>query len=451
MSLTVALNTAVSGLFANQTAIAATSENIANVNTADFARREATFYADAIPDQFSGVSVEIARAAVDRFLQGAFYSGSADAASANAVADALAAVDASLGAPGENISYANALDEAFAALAQLAANPSSIAARADALAALDNAFAAFGRTLDAIDNERAGAASRLDADVSRANALLADIYRLNAVVPDSPGAGDLIDARLAELSKLLSISVTRNDQGQVTVAGADGTALARPGGYVALGVAGAGPLQLTLSTVDPATGASSLVNANAAALAASGEIAGLLRLANDDLPTLAARVSSAAAAIAGALNAEYAQNSIVGAAGPTPDVLVLAGAGGRLEVNAALLGDPARFAIARPTAGVGGLNDGSGASALAFVGGGSAARDVAQSIAEIGSAARNARTRADSASALDSELSARIASEGGVNLDEELSNLILYQRAYGANARVISAVDELWQTLLNVI
>lgn len=451
MSLTVALNVAVSGLFANQTAIAATSENIANVNTANFARREATFYSDAIPDQFSGVSVEIARAAVDRFLQGAFYSGGADAAAAAAIADSLAAIDASLGAPGENISYANALDDAFAALARLGASPSSVAARADALAALDRAFAAFGRTLDAIDNESAGAAARLAADAARANALLADIHRLNAVVPDSPGAGDLLDARLAELSRLLSIRATRNDLGQVTVAGADGTVLASPGGYAALGIAGTGPYRLTLSAVDPASGGASLVNPDAAGLVASGEMAGLLRLLNNDLPALSGRVSSAANAVAAALNADYAQNFVVGATTPTSDVLLVAGANGRLGVNAALLADPARFAIARPAAGPAGLNDGAGAIALAFLGGSAAARDAAQSVAEIGSAARNAQLGADTARALDAEISARVASKGGVNLDEELSNLILYQRAYGANARVIRAVDELWQTLLNVI
>ncbi|MEQ1932081.1 MAG: flagellar basal body protein [Parvularculaceae bacterium] len=230
MSLTVALNTAVSGLFANQQAIAATSENIANVNTADFTRREATFYTDAIPDQFAGVNVDIARAAADRFLQGAGYRAGADAAGASVVSQSLSRIEASLGAPGENVSYANALDDAFAALASAAANPSSLAARADALAALDAAFAAFDRTAGAIDTEIAAATARLQSDAERANALLADIHRLNAVVPDSAGAADLIDARLTELSKLISISVTRNDQGQATVSAADGTRLASAGG-----------------------------------------------------------------------------------------------------------------------------------------------------------------------------------------------------------------------------
>ncbi len=448
MSLTVALNTAVSGLFANQQAIAATSENIANVNTADFTRREATFYTDAIPDQFAGVNVEIARAAADRFLQGAGYRSASDAAAASAISDALSRIDASLGAPGENISYANALDRAFAALAAAAANPSSPAARADALAALDAAFAAFSRTQDAIDAEMVGAQGRLTADIDRANALLADIHRLNALVPDSAGAGDLLDARLAELSKLVSITVTRNNLGQATVSAGDGTVLASASGYAALGSAGGA---LTLSSVDAATGARTLVNADAGGAFAAGEIRGLLDLIGQRLPELAALVSGRADAVAAELNAAYAQNSVVGAGAPTTDALLIAGAGGRWSVNAALIADPMRFAIARPASGVAGLNDGAGATALAFIGGGAAVRDVAQSVALIGSAAKNAALRAETAGAVNREMSARIASENGVNLDEELSNLILYQRAYGANARVIAAVDELWQTLLNVI
>ena len=232
---------------------------------------------------------------------------------------------------------------------------------------------------------------------------------------------------------------------------ADGTVLASAGGYMALGVAPGAPPLLTLSTVNPDSGATALVNSNAGGLFASGEIAGLLTLLADELPRLAQLVSDRAAAVANELNAAYAQNSVVGATTPTTDTLIVTGASGRLSVNAALMADPSRFAIARPGSGPAGLNDGAGASALAFVGAGAAARDVAQSVALIGSAARNAALGAGTASALDRELSARLASENGVNLDEELSNLILYQRAYGANARVIAAVDELWQTLLNVI
>lgn len=451
MSLNVALNTAVSGLFANQRALAATSENIANVNTADYARRKATFYTDAIPNQFAGVDVNIARAAVDRFLQGAVHRGAADAAAARVVADALSRLEASLGSPADNVSYAHRLDAAFAALATLAANPSSQAAKADAVFALDAAFAAFARTEQAIADEAAGAAARLDADVVRANRLLEEIYRLNLSVPDSPSAGDLLDARLSALAGLVSFTATRNDLGQVTVS-AGGAVLAGPGVLAELGVAGGEPLRITLSSVDPESGAASLVNADFGAGLAGGEIRGLLDLYNDSLPALLARVRGAAAGVAGALNDAYAGNVSVGATAPSGEALIVQDTDGRFAVNAAILADPSSLAIARPQFGEpGGANDGAGAAALAEIGASPAAMEVAQSVAAIGSASANAELAAKGNEVLADELKARAAVDSGVNLDEELSNLILYQRAYSANARVIAAVDELWQALLSIL
>lgn len=41
--------------------------------------------------------------------------------------------------------------------------------------------------------------------------------------------------------------------------------------------------------------------------------------------------------------------------------------------------------------------------------------------------------------------------ESGVNIDEELSNLILVQTAFSASARAVSAIDELFEELLNAI
>lgn len=451
MSLYVALNTAVSGLFANQRAIAATSENIANVNTPNFSRREAQFETDAIPNQFSGVDVEIVRAAVDRFLQGAAYGGAADEAAATAIAEALSRIEASLGGPAENISYSHKLDEAFAALTQLSANPSSVAAKADALSKLQAAFDAFARTGAAIAAESDAALGRLDAGVARANALLDEIYRLNQVVQDSAGAADLLDQRLSELSSLVSISVTRSDDGRVEVSLRDGTVLANSAGFTALGVAAGPPTAVTLSSVDPDSGATAILSSNVGAGIASGELRGLLDLRNVELPRLRTLVEATARGVADQLNAVYAGNVATGATAPSGAALIVENAG-VFSVSAALLADPASFAIARPSGGAaGGANDGSGAILLANVATSPEARAVAESIARIGADSRNADLRAETNKALSAELSARASASAGVNLDEELSNLILYQRAYGANARVIAAIDELWQSLLAII
>ncbi len=450
MSLNVALNIGVSGLLAQQEAIAATSENIANVNTPNFSRREVSFVADAIPGQFAGVSTDITRAGADRFLQSAAFGARADAAGASVLETALGAVDASLGAPGDNISFANGLDDAAAALIALSANPSSLAARADALSQLDAAFRNFGRTQDAISTEAVNGRARLESAVDRANTLLEDVFRLNQALPSAPGAADQLDARLEELSSLLRISVVRDEAGRATVSTPDGTTLASAGTLTALQVRAGSPAVIDLASADPQTGPLGVISEDITASLQSGEIGAGVALLNTELPAIASLVNGAAQSAAAALNSAYAGNASVGATGPAATPLLVE-TDGVFTVNAALLDDPSTFAIARPSAGfVGGQNDGAGAGLLADALGGVVAAEARDAIGLIGAASRAAADQATSAGALDQEVSARLASSGGVNLDEELSNLILFQRAFGANARVISAVDELWQTLLTI-
>lgn len=451
MSLPVALNTAVSGLLAHQQAIAATSENIANVNSPDFARRRVSFFTDAIPNQFAGVSAEITRMAANRFLQAAGYNANADAASSSVVAEAIARVEASLGAPGDNLSFADKLNEAFAAFAELSAAPSSIAARAVAVEALNAAFGAFDRTLGAVDSETAATDARLESQIARVNALLEEIYDLNQIVSESDGAGDAIDARLRELSTLIDINVARAEDGRVTVSTSDGRLLANAGGYSALGFAPGTSAVVSLSSVDPESGALSETAANINASVTGGEVGGLLALRNTELPALREIVSGAASGIAAEINAVYAGNASVGATAPPPAPLIVA-TGAGFAVNPAILGDPSQLAIARPSGGAtGGANDGSGAAAIAALADGSAAQSVAVAVTQIGAASRIATDRSATAEAFASEIEVRRLSDAGVNLDEELSNLILFQRAYAANARVIAAVDELYQSLLSIL
>ncbi len=451
MSLSVALNTAVSGLSANQEAISATSENIANVNTANFSRREANFFTDAIPNQFAGVSVEISRAGANRFLQNSAFSSQSDAASLTAVADALARVEASLGGPGANADFANALNEAYAVFAELSAAPSSVAAKAVAISRLNDAFDAFSRTLDAIDNESIAADSRLDVQTARANQLLEDIFNLNQIVPESNGAGDEIDAKLAELSALIDITVSRGDDGRVAVATSDGRLLANAGGYSALTFAGGASATIGLASVDPDTGTLSQTAADINAAVTGGEIGGLLALRNTELPALRTTVENAAQAAADDINAAYALNASVGQTSPQATPLIVAVNGG-FEVNAAIAAEPASLAVARPSGGLpGGANDGSGAAAIAALGDAPSTQTAADAVTQIGAAARSAGERSATAENFAAEIENRRLSESGVNLDEELSNLILFQRSYNANARVIAAVDELYQSLLNIL
>ncbi len=53
--------------------------------------------------------------------------------------------------------------------------------------------------------------------------------------------------------------------------------------------------------------------------------------------------------------------------------------------------------------------------------------------------------------AMQTSLNAKISSVSGVNMDTEMSQMIGLQNAYGANARVIAAVQSMFQQLLQAV
>jgi len=71
-------------------------------------------------------------------------------------------------------------------------------------------------------------------------------------------------------------------------------------------------------------------------------------------------------------------------------------------------------------------------------------------VSDVGRLAKNASDLSQFDSNLQSELQNRRDSASGVSLDEEATNLIAYQRAYEAGARIIKITDELFQTVLQM-
>jgi flagellar hook-associated protein 1 FlgK len=62
-----------------------------------------------------------------------------------------------------------------------------------------------------------------------------------------------------------------------------------------------------------------------------------------------------------------------------------------------------------------------------------------------------ATTSLATATGVQTALQSQATSESGVNIDQEMSSLVTLQNAYGANARIISAVQTLWSQLLAVV
>ncbi len=144
-----------------------------------------------------------------------------------------------------------------------------------------------------------------------------------------------------------------------------------------------------------------------------------------------------------------------------------------LAVNPVLEADPSLLAAASlevdtsgtPSGVLGGAGDNRGALELvaalerqfdtvtqgALPGRSASMRDYAVDMVAVqAQAVDRLRTASDASEALVGDLEFRQASLSGVNLDEEMSKLVLYQQAYTASARVLTTTNELFDELMNL-
>lgn len=70
---------------------------------------------------------------------------------------------------------------------------------------------------------------------------------------------------------------------------------------------------------------------------------------------------------------------------------------------------------------------------------------------QLGNAASAATTANTNAQAVQTEANTRLQSVEGVNLDQELVNLTTYQQAYNASARLITATQDMFNTLMTMV
>ncbi|EAQ31834.1 flagellar hook-associated protein FlgK [Idiomarina baltica] len=72
-------------------------------------------------------------------------------------------------------------------------------------------------------------------------------------------------------------------------------------------------------------------------------------------------------------------------------------------------------------------------------------------VSDIGSYVQQTRTRRDAAQAIEAQTQAMYEAKSGVNLEEEAANLIQFERAYNAAARIITVAQRTFDSLLNAV
>ncbi len=89
------------------------------------------------------------------------------------------------------------------------------------------------------------------------------------------------------------------------------------------------------------------------------------------------------------------------------------------------------------------------ALALAGLRGGAADQRYAALVTQLGSGVRGAKTNQETAQAVLTAVSNQRQAVSGVSLDEEMTNLISFQRGYQASARALNVMNEVLDTLIN--
>ena len=441
-----------SALLAHQGAIRTVSENISNVETEGYARRRVEFEADPS----GGVRIGVVERIVDRFLESRLIETSGERSGAQARADLLERVEGML--PLGESSLAGALDRFFDAAGELAAHPEDLAVRRNLLEraeALAAGVRALAGGLEALQHE---ADQRVSDEVAVLNERLAEVARLNR---DMPAAGEtggsaLADRRdhlLAEIGERIAIRSVLQEDGTVDVA-------LRDSGVALVTGSDAARLLTRISTTPALDGgtlhevAVALAGGQSAGLPGSlgGRLGGLLAVRDDDLPAFAAEVDALALALRDAVNAVQT-NATASDLDGAPGLPFFTGSGGA-DLSVAL-SNPRGIAAALGAT----VSDNRNALALVdlrlatipSLGGVSLSESAAALAGNAGAALRQARDTGDVADSLHAALRAQRDSVSAVSLDEELTDLVRFQRGFQAAAQLIRAGDSLLEELLGVV
>lgn len=221
------LQIGASALTANQAALHAVGNNIANVNTPGYSRQTAVL--EPIAGQFTGsgyygkgVSVVTVQRSYSEFLTKQATLAQSTQAADQARQDSLLTLETSFkgGANGVGASVTNF----FNAFSDVVSAPNDLTARSVVLTRADELGARFRATAGQLNDLQVGTAGQLKADVSQINQLAAQIATSNEKISFALGSGqspnDLMDQRdqqIRTLNKLVQTSTVPNQDGSVSV------------------------------------------------------------------------------------------------------------------------------------------------------------------------------------------------------------------------------------------
>ncbi len=460
-----ALNGGVKALAAHSRSVETAGRNLANVNNPNYARQRVV-YGDRgtvltpLGAQSLGIEAKQVEQIRDRLLDQQVVREIAVTAGAEAEANAYAKGQAALGQSIDRTGDAGSsgasgsqgvvesVTDFFTAFEGFASRPTDNGQRQTLLqraAILTDRLNATDSRLDQLETDLTSAAA---SDVEDVNRLLQAIAELNGQIGrfevNAPGSAvDLRDqrqARVEELAGKLGIETRANatESGQIDIFARDAL-----GNEVQLINLATVPTPVAFDGTNLTVGTDTID-------ATSGSIAGHLRARDEGLTRLRTDLDALAGQLVTAVNAAYNPT------GATGDFFVASG-----TTAATIRVDSSVNAVSLKASDGGAAGDNTIARAIADLayqafdtGAGDAISGtfnqfLARSISDFGEEVAGSDARLGDQRNIEQLVRAQRDSVSGVSLDEEMADLLKFQRAFQASSRVISVVDELLNTVVN--
>ncbi len=450
-----------SALFTAQQGISVAGHNIANVNTPGYSKQQVSL-AENRPENGSpgqigtGVHAESIRRSVDSFVDAQLLSSRERLGEFTASSDALARLEPLFG-DADNQGIGADLNQFFGALQDVTTNPNDLSARTVFLSKATALVGRFNQSASDLTAAQGFLDRQIGQTITDVNRLTSQIADLNTKIADAETSGqhanDLRDQRgvaLANLGEMIEISSIEDATGQLTVSAGRGQVLVdKDRTYQLVAVANLSNNGLLDVHYDAGTGPTTSLNS----VIQSGRLKGLLDVRDQTIPSLRASLDTLASELVTQVNQQHRLG--FGLDGSTNQDF-FAPAGTTASTMAVSLTDVRKIAASSTAAGVPGNN----ANALALAGlrntdfasfGNVTFQEYYSTIAgNFGSATQGVESNLAAQQILHDQLTSQRASISGVSMDEELANLLQFQRSFEAASRMIVVADELFQTILSI-
>jgi flagellar hook-associated protein 1 FlgK len=223
-SLTLALRTAQSGLLANQTALNAVANNIANVNSEDYSRKNINMESRVVNGTGTGVQLSAITRQIDEGLIKTLRLELATTAKLDVQSSYYDRIQDLFGSPADNTSLSHAYGDLAAALETLAVSPDRTLEQSELVRRGTEITLKLQQMSTTIQDLRRQADNAIADVVTQINGLVTTIGGLNDKIVQASATAqdvtDILDQRdkaITELSQLIDIRYFSRSDGDVVV------------------------------------------------------------------------------------------------------------------------------------------------------------------------------------------------------------------------------------------